>query len=123
MTNASGVVAPELDRAIGAELYDAARRAYSDGRSVWSCVITVAVFGEGPRWFDRPGHTQARTSTDELVNAVEGLGWRLEHVDHVYVPAHVSAAGTTGADTTVSGHTDAHYTFRRALERDEAPTA
>jgi hypothetical protein len=106
----------ELPPEVGKPLYDAAARAHAERRPVWSCVVTVADFVGAPiKATHRPTSTD-RVSTDELLAAVESLGWRLEHVNHVYVQTTTSTnAGFAGVSVAgVSGHIEAHYLFRRA---------
>ena len=107
-------IAP-LDPEIGKPLHESARVAYEKGSRLWTCVITVAAYYGAPiKFHNRPTQT-VRVSTDDLLNAIEGLGWRLEHISHVYVQTTTGTnSGFAGISVAgVSGHLEAHHVFRR----------
>jgi hypothetical protein len=107
-------IAP-LDPEVGKPLYEAARHAYEKGSRLWTCMIVVASYLGAPVKIHNRATATVRVSPDDLLNAIEGLGWRLEHLDHVYVQTTTTAnAGFAGmAIAGVSGQVEAHYVFRR----------
>jgi hypothetical protein len=59
-----------------------------------------------------------KTSHAAFLGSVEELGWRLKHVDHVYVPKESSTSSTFGSgsgasQSTHSGVVQVYYLFRR----------
>lgn len=56
-----------------------------------------------------------RPELDVLLNASEGLGWRLDHISHVYVQTTTgTSSGSAGISVAgVSGHVEAHHIVRR----------
>lgn len=111
----SVAIAP-LDPELGKPLFESAREAYERNKRLWTCMIIVASYYGAPVKIHNRATTTIRVSPDELLNAVEGLGWRLEHLSHVYVQTTTGTnSGFAGVSVAgVSGHVEAHYTFRRA---------
>lgn len=106
----------ELDPEVGKPLFDAASDAFAEGRSLWTCVVIVASFTGAMIKMTNAPSTTDRVSTDELLNAIEKVGWRLEHVNHVYVQTTTATnPGARGMSMSgVGGHIEAHYVFRRS---------
>lgn len=116
MAKGSGftAIAP-LDPSVGKPLWEAARDAHGRGATLWTCIVVVATYVGAAIKVTHGATSTTRVSPDELLIAIEQLGWRLEHVSHAYVQTTTSTnAGFAGMATAgVSGQLEAHYTFRR----------
>lgn len=94
----------------GRPLWEAARDAYADGRTVFTCAVTVSEATGSGVGSGRKGTRLLDWSVAELVESIEALGWRLEHIDHVWVQTeHNTALGAS----LLRGITRAHVLFRR----------
>lgn len=97
----------------GRLLWEAARDAYVDGRSIFTCAVTVTETTGSGVGSGRKGTRFQDWSVAELVEAVESLGWKLADIDHVWVHTeHNTALGAS----LLRGVTRAHLLFRRAPE-------
>ena len=107
-------IAP-LDPEVGKPLFDAAAQAYENNKRLWTCTIVLASYYGAPIKFHNRATSIVRVSPDDLLNGIERLGWRLEHVSHVYVQTTTGTnSGFAGISVAgVSGQLEGHYTFRR----------
>ena len=90
--------AQEELEAFYAGLLAEARAGAERGHPLFSCTVTE--------------HENSRSHA-AFLGSVEALGWRLQHVDHVYVPNKSVSYGTTASDFTHSGVVHGYYLFRR----------
>ncbi|WP_299039858.1 hypothetical protein [uncultured Pseudokineococcus sp.] len=98
--------APEVE---ASPLYESAWAARQAGRLVFTCSVTVGETS-GVRT-SRYKHSQ--WSTGYLIEAIESQGWRLEHLDHVWVQTGFDDAGMGGGHARSQGKVNAQMLFRR----------
>lgn len=105
-----------LDPKIGSPLWESARDAHGRGLTIWTCMVVVAAYAGAAIKVTHGVTKTNRVSADELINAIEKLGWRLEYVSHVYVQTTTTTnPGFAGVSVAgVGGQVEAYYTFRRA---------
>src|SRR5215213_2863788 len=96
---------PQVPTEAGRTIVDDAREAQQQGRSIFTCQVVVSVTtAAGVAFRAKSAGKVERWDISMLVGAVEALGWRLEHLDHVWYPSNVNSAGT--GLTTVMGVTE-----------------
>jgi hypothetical protein len=94
-------------------LWNEARAAAERGDTFFGCTLVETTSQSALAWGGSPRHqTHA-----PFLGVIEGLGWRLENVDHVNITT-VSAgipgvAGSSGS--TATNVVQGYYLFRRAL--------
>jgi hypothetical protein len=100
----------------------AAREAFAAGDAFFQARFTLDAMQR--QWFlptyDDGGYgVKRRTKNDpgDILGQVEAIGWRLEHVDHVYVMTGQTNRDkffSSGQDTGIIGDLVGIYLFRRA---------
>jgi hypothetical protein len=117
---ALGKTAPKLTEAMddpvpaeeGRPIYEAALRARDIGRRIFTCAVTVGFSsGSGMGLGGKKTTKTRRWDTSTLIEAIEDLGWHLEHMDHVWI--QTEQGDTLGGATKIKGLTVAHLQFRR----------
>ncbi|GAA1649716.1 hypothetical protein [Georgenia ruanii] len=95
----------------GQPVYQAAVDAKQRGARIFTCAVIVAYTeGGGLGLGAKRTTTLKRWDPSALLDAIEALGWRLEHLDHVW--AQTAANASIGNNAIVKGLTHAHYLFR-----------
>jgi hypothetical protein len=96
----------------GQPIYEAALRARDAGRRIFTCAVTVAFSaGSGLNMGGKKTTKLQRWDASALIEAIEDLGWRLEHMDHVWL--QTEQGDSIGGATKIKGLTLAHMQFRR----------
>lgn len=98
--------AEEALDAFYARLLEQVRAAAERGDVLFSCTLTES---------ENSSHTP-------FLSSVEELGWRLQHVDHVYVPKTESGTyGSGSSSITHSGVVQGYYVFRSQARSSAEP--
>ena len=94
----------------GRPIWEAAVRARDAGRRVFTCAVTVAYTSGSGLGLGGKKTTDIRNwDPATLIESIESLGWRLEHVDHVWQQTeHNAALGKV----VIKGLTRAQMLFR-----------
>src|SRR4051794_36156492 len=96
----------------GEPIWRAAGAAKALGRRIFTCSVTVGhteASGFGPG--GKRSTTVKRWDPALLIESIEALGWRLEHMDHVWAQTNQNASlGTGSAD--IGGLIIGHMQFR-----------
>ncbi|MCZ2810223.1 hypothetical protein O2W15_02125 [Modestobacter sp. VKM Ac-2979] len=103
-----GNMVPEAEvRAI----VEAAIRARDSGRRIFTCSVTVEfTTGSGLGMGGKRSTQVRRWDPAVMIEEVEALGWRLEHLDHVWEQTEHNNA--LGGAAMIRGLTVAHLLFR-----------
>lgn len=96
----------------GQPILAAAAWAQDAGRRIFTCAVTVGFStGSGLGLGGKKTTRMQRWDPATLIEAIEGLGWRLEHLDHVWEQTEHNAS--IGGAAIIRGLTVAHMQFRR----------
>jgi hypothetical protein len=92
------------------DIIEEATRARAAGRRIFTCAVTVGFSsGSGVGFGGKKTTRMDRWDPAAVIENVESLGWRLEHLNHVWEQTeHNTAAGMA----VIRGLTVAHMLFR-----------
>jgi len=97
----------------GRPIWEAAQQAVQSGRKLFTCSTLAAVTsGSAIGMGGRKTTGIDRWDLAPLIESIEALGWRLEHLEHVWAQTEHNAA--LGKAAHIRGVTIAHMLFRRA---------
>ena len=95
----------------GQPIWEAAVRARDANRRIFTCAVTVAfTTGSGIGLGGKKSTRVQRWDPSSLIESIESLGWRLQHLDHVWEQTEHNAA--IGPAAMIRGLTVAHMQFR-----------
>lgn len=105
----------EVPSEVGKPLWQAARAARAADAPIFTCSITLHEVRNSSMKLSTKPQKSTEYSPDRLLAAIEALGWTLNFVDHVWVPAASYQAGSASLNTTGhSGFVQGRYLFRAA---------
>ncbi len=108
--NSSAEPVPEAE---GKPVYEAAQRAKQANRRVFSCSVVVSfTTGSGLGMGGKKTSRIDQWDPSALIEAIEGVGWRLEYLTHVWEQTEHNAS--LGSAAVIRGLTRAYMTFRTA---------
>ncbi|MGY1985447.1 hypothetical protein ACI792_04415 [Blastococcus sp. SYSU DS0669] len=91
-------------------ILEAATRARDGGRRIFTCAVTVGFStGSGVGLGGKKTTRVQRWDPAALIEGIESLGWRLEHMDHVWEQTEHNTALNMAV---IRGLTVAHMQFR-----------
>lgn len=94
----------------GRPIYEAAQQARAAGRRVFTCTVTVGfTSGSGLGIGGKKTTRYDRWDPATLIEAIEGLGWRLDNLDHIWVQTEHNTALNMA---NLRGLIQAHMLFR-----------
>lgn len=94
----------------GRPIYEAAQQARTAGRRIFTCCVTVGfTSGSGLGIGGKKTTRYDRWDPATLIEAIEGLGWRLESLDHIWVQTEHNTALNMA---NLRGLIQAHMFFR-----------
>ena len=94
----------------GRPIYEAAQQSRTAGRRIFTCTVVVGfTSGSGLGIGGKKTTRYDRWDPPTLIEAIEGLGWRLESLDHIWVQTEHNTALNMA---NLRGLIQAHMFFR-----------